>query len=56
MNDQQIIDLYFKRDEQAIAKTKEVYGAFCSRIAKNILNDPEDAEYRPERWRRKCII
>ncbi len=44
MNDQQIIDLYFKRDEQAIAKTKEVYGAFCSRIAKNILNDPEDAE------------
>lgn len=44
MEDIQIIDLYWKRDESAIAETERKYGAFCYRIAKNILSINEDAE------------
>lgn len=44
MEDAQIIDLYWQRDEAAIAATQEKYGTFCHRIAKNILSIEEDAE------------
>lgn len=44
MNDQQIIDLYFSRSEQAILETDAQYGRYCYRIAYNILYCPEDAE------------
>lgn len=44
MEDAQIIDLYWQRDEAAIAATQEKYGPFCHRIAKNILTVNEDAE------------
>ena len=44
MEDTQIIDLYWQRDEAAIAATQEKYGLFCHRIAKNILSIEEDAE------------
>lgn len=44
MEDNQIIDLYFNRNEQAIAETSAKYGNYCSSIAKNILNNWEDAE------------
>ena len=44
MNDQQIIDLYFQRNEQAIAETDKQYGAACMRISLNILNSRPDAE------------
>lgn len=44
MDDTQIIDLYFARDEQAIAETEQKYGRFCLRIAMNVLDVREDAE------------
>ncbi len=44
MDDTQIIDLYFARDEQAIAETEQKYGRFCLRIAMNVLDVWEDAE------------
>ena len=44
MKDQQIIDLYFARDEQAIVETDKEYGAACMRISLNILNSRPDAE------------
>ena len=44
MEDSQIIGLYFKRDEAAISETRAKYGAFCHKIALNILSINEDAE------------
>lgn len=44
MEDQQIIELYFKRDEQAIAECQAKYGDYCTRIALNILDNLQDAE------------
>lgn len=44
MEDNQIIDLYWQRDEQAIVETSKKHGAFCHSIAKNILSIDEDAE------------
>jgi len=65
MKDKEIIELYWNRDETAIAATADTYGSYCHRIAYNILNNKEDAEecvndtwhnawksippYRPER-------
>lgn len=44
MDDGRIIELYWQRDEYAITATAEKYGAYCGRIAKNILLSLEDAE------------
>ena len=44
MKDSEIIGLYFERNEEAIEKTSEKYGAYCKVVAKNILNNPEDSE------------
>ncbi len=44
MEDKQIISLYFDRDERAIRETDVKYGAYCTRIAKNLLSLREDAE------------
>ena len=44
MDDNQIIDLYWARSENAISETASKYGAYCHSIASNILNDPQDAE------------
>lgn len=44
MEDCDIIQLYFDRDEQAIAETSAKYGNYCRSIALNILNNPQDAE------------
>ena len=44
MEDKQIIELYWQRNEQAIAETDQKYGAFCFGIARNILSIHEDAE------------
>lgn len=44
MNDEQIIALYFKRDESAITETKVKYSAYCAKIAMNILNNVQDSE------------
>lgn len=44
MNDSEIIDLYFQRDEQAIVETDSKYGNFCAYISGNILNNKQDVE------------
>lgn len=44
MNDQEILDLYFARSEQAIAESSAKYGRYCHTIAMNILYNPEDSE------------
>lgn len=44
MEDRQIIDLYFGRDESAITETKTKYGAYILTIAMNILYSTSDAE------------
>ena len=44
MDDKQIIELYFERNEQAIQETEHKYGAFCRKIARNILDIYEEAE------------
>ena len=43
MQDKQIIDLFFARDESAVLQTKQKHGAMCFSIANNILGDREDA-------------
>ena len=44
MNDNGIIQLYWDRNDQAISATSEKYGHYCKIIARNILNNEEDAE------------
>ncbi|MCM1099962.1 MAG: sigma-70 family RNA polymerase sigma factor [Clostridium sp.] len=44
MRDTDILDLYWKRDEQAIAETQKSYGNYCYSIAWHILRSGEDSE------------
>ncbi len=44
MDDSDIIDLYWRRDETAISETADKYGRLCARIANNILNDVYEAD------------
>lgn len=44
MEDVQIVQLYWERDQQAILATSEKYGNYCASIAKNILGSSQDAE------------
>lgn len=44
MDDTQIIELYFARDEQAVVETDQKYGRYCFTLANAILNNPEDSE------------
>ena len=44
MEDKQIVDLYWERDERAIAETDRHYGGLCMRISLGILDDRLDAE------------
>ena len=44
MEDSFIVDLYWRRDEQAIAETKRKYGGACEGIARRFLPAAEDAE------------
>ena len=44
MEDNQIIDLYFRRSESAISETDRKYGPYCYSISHNILHNKEDAE------------
>lgn len=44
MDDLQIIELYFARNEQAIRETDVKYGKLCFGLANNILNNNEDSE------------
>lgn len=44
MNDRHIIDLFFKRSEDAINETKLKYGSYCRKISMNILKNKEDSD------------
>lgn len=44
LSDEEIIELYFARDEQAIVATDEKYNRVCTNIAMNILGNHADAE------------
>lgn len=44
MEDQQIVELYWNRSEEAISETDAKYGRYCYCIAHNILTSKEDAE------------
>ncbi len=44
MKDDDIVELYFARDEQAIAETDKKYGKLCRRIAHRITGDEYDAD------------
>lgn len=43
-SDEKIINLYWERDEKAISATDEKYGAYCMKIAKQILGSLEDSK------------
>ena len=44
MNDEQIVVLYWQRDESAVAVTQKKYNTYLLKIAYNILNNHEDSE------------
>ena len=44
MEDEKIIQLYFDRNEQAVAETDRKYGGYCFTLANAILGNREDAE------------
>lgn len=44
MDDEQILNLYFARDEQALVETDRKYGGYCFSLANGILNNQQDAE------------
>ena len=58
MEDDQIIQLYFSRSEDAISHTAEKYGKYCHTIAYNILHDFEDSEecVNETYWKAWCVI
>ena len=44
VDDERIIELYFKRDEAALKETSDKYGRLCYFVANNILSCHEDSE------------
>lgn len=44
MEDSQIIELYWRKNADAISETANKYGAYCFTIANNILHSAEDSE------------
>lgn len=44
MTDDQIIELFFRRLENAIDETDKKYGSYCRKISMNILSNREDSE------------
>jgi RNA polymerase sigma-70 factor (ECF subfamily) len=44
MQDNEIVDLYWAREEKAITETGVKYGAYCRKIAMNIVENTEDSE------------
>lgn len=44
MDDNAILDLYFARDERGLVSAAAKYGSYCSAIARNLLEQPQDAE------------
>ena len=44
LNDEQIIEMYWRRDDRAISETDKKYGQFLYNISYNILHDHLDCE------------
>lgn len=44
MEDEEILALYWQRDQRAIDATARKYGGYCGTIARNILTSQEDTE------------
>lgn len=44
MTDNELIDLYLQRSEDAVSATETVYGAYCTAIASRIIGNAEDTE------------
>ena len=44
MEDLKIIELFYKRSEQAIIELSNKYGTICRKVANNILNNRQDTE------------
>lgn len=44
MEDREIVDLYWKRNEKAITESESKYGRYCFSIANRILRSREDSE------------
>ena len=44
MEDANIVQLYWERDPDAITRTSEKYGSYCTAIAGNILDNVQDVE------------
>lgn len=43
MQDEEIVALYWQREEQAIRETEQKYGRYLIKIARNVLLDAEDS-------------
>ena len=46
MDDHEIVDLYWQRDEHAIEATAAKYESYCMKISQNILSDRADFSRR----------
>lgn len=44
MEDTEIVELYFQRDESALTETAKKYDSYCYTIAYHVLNEEEDAK------------
>lgn len=44
MRDEQIVELYWRREERAVEETDRKYGPYCHTVAYNILHNHEDSE------------
>ena len=56
MNDEDIVALYWKRDEEAIKQTKLKYEAYLMKIAKNMLKDYQEDLEKNTYWRRALYM
>ncbi len=44
MEDKEIVELYWQRDQEAIAQSQRKYHPYLTKIAYNILNDAQDSQ------------
>ena len=44
MDDKELVELYWERDERAITETEQRFGSYCRAIAYRIIGTEEDAE------------
>ena len=44
MNDNDIIELFFQRNQDGLLEVQQKYGAYCQSVARNILGSEEDSQ------------